>query len=367
MVIGDFKLPDSVTEIDAAWLTEALRRGGSLRQGSVATCGVTVIAEGEGFVGELGRLAVTYQDGAGPPSLIAKVPTRNAEAKAFFLIAGLYAIEGSYYRDLAALDPIRTPRCYFNGMNLAAGRFVLLLEDLAPARIGDQVNDCALADAELAVDSLAQLYAAHWNKPSLDALRWLPRLDEDNRAAMLGAMLPFVWPQASERVGGLLGERARAAGSRLATSLARLGGILAAEPRTLQHGDFRLDNMFFDLSDGSPFALVDWQGCYRGRGGADLVYFLIGSLSPEDRRAWEGALIGRYLRGLEERGVTYDVDECRRDMRAAALYQFAVTILLLSGAGEEGLPERGAVLVRQIAERTSAFFDDYDCEDLLAG
>jgi len=367
MVNGDFKLPGSVTEIDAAWLTEALRRGGTMPQGRVANCGVTVIGEGEGFVGELGRLAVSYEGSAGPDSLIAKVPTQNPEAKAFFLMTGLYAIEGSYYRDLAGLGPIRTPRCYFNGMDLAAGRFVLLLEDLAPARIGDQVKACALADAELAVDSLAGLHAAHWNTPSLDALGWLPRLDEDNRAAMLGALLPFVWPQALERVGGLLGERARAEGSRLSTSLARLGGILAAGPRTLQHGDFRLDNMFFGLSDGSPFALVDWQACYRGRGGADLVYFLIGSLPPEDRRTWEDALIGRYLQGLRDRGVKYDVDECRRDMRAAALYQFAVTILLLSGAGDEGLPERGAVLVRQVAERTSAFFDDYDCEDLLAG
>ncbi len=363
--MSDLRLPKSVTEIDPAWLGEALRRGGALPSGRVTSCGVTVIGEGEGFVGELGRIKAEYEPaGAGPASVIAKVPTQLQEARTFFLMAGLYAIEGSFYRDLASRVPIRTPRPYFNAMDAAAGEFVLLLEDLAPARAGNQVEACARADAEVAVDNMAALHAAYWDKPELDRLAWLPKMDEETRGPALGAMLPFVWPMVAERAGDLLGAKIRAIAPVLGARFAPLGALMSAAPRTLVHGDYRLDNMFFGLADGGEFALLDWQAAQRGRGPADLVYFLVGSLPPDDRRDWEDDLTERYLRGLRDRGVSgYGLDECRRDMKAAALYQFGVMVLLVSGAGDIDLPERGPVLARQALQRYNAYVEDNDFAD----
>ena len=70
-----------------------------------------------------------------------------------------------------------------------------------------------------------------------------------------------------------------------------------SEPNTLVHGDFRLDNMFFDAHGDAagPFVLVDWQMAMRspGRLGSRLLH----RLEPHDlRRAWgDGAGARRAL------------------------------------------------------------------------
>ena len=55
-------------------------------------------------------------------------------------------------------------------------------------------------------------------------------------------------------------------------------------PRTVTHGDFRLDNLLFRPGDPRPW-VVDWQTASWGMGASDLSYFLGGSLTVADRRA----------------------------------------------------------------------------------
>ena len=56
-------------------------------------------------------------------------------------------------------------------------------------------------------------------------------------------------------------------------------------PRTLIHGDFRLDNMMFrDHEYGTEFALLDWQLPYQANPMWDVVYFLAGNFEPAWRR-----------------------------------------------------------------------------------
>jgi len=359
------QLPRSVREIDAGWLTEALREGG-LAEASVQTVRTEAIGEGAGFAGELARLTVAYGPAAteGPRTMIAKVPTQVPEARALFVAAGIYAAEGSFYRDLASMVPIRTPRCYFNGMDVQSGDFVLLLEDLAPARVGDQIRSCTRAEAEMIVHQLARLHARFWADPQLDALAWLASLRDARKD--LTPLYPFIWPLTKERVGDLLTPKVVDIAASLAQHLPRVAKLLATPPMTLTHGDYRLDNMLFEVGEPpGEFAVIDWQAVAGMRGVADLAYFMTGSLTTEDRRAWGDDLVAFYMARLEDGGVRgYSMAECRRDFALALLQQLSVSVLLMSGA-DLSVEGRGTELAKAMLQRTNAIFEDTDVDEAL--
>ena len=60
---------------------------------------------------------------------------------------------------------IRTPRCWHAEISDDNCSFVLLLDDLAPARPGVQVDGCSVDQAADAVRNLAGLHAPVWNDP----------------------------------------------------------------------------------------------------------------------------------------------------------------------------------------------------------
>jgi Ser/Thr protein kinase RdoA (MazF antagonist) len=359
------RFPKSITDIDASWLTEALARGGVLGGARVESVGVEQIGEGSGFAGELARLRPRYADPgqALPQTMIAKLPTQG-EGRELFIAGGIYATEALFYRDLASAVPLRVPRCYYNGMDLAAGDFALLLEDLAPGRQGDQIASCSRAQAEMVVEGLATLHAALWNSPRLAECAWLTQYAEGRKG--IAAVYPFIWQAAESRVGALLSPKVRAIAGALQPLLPAAFDGLATPPVTLVHGDYRLDNMLFDLAGEEGFALIDWQAAAPYRGAADLAYFFTGSLKPQDRRQWQEGLVGAYLDRLRDQGVRgYDRETCRRDMALGLLTQLLVTVLLMSGADLSVEDDRGVQLARAVLERTNAIFEDTDFDFIL--
>jgi hypothetical protein len=358
------QFPNSVTDIDAAWLTEALATGGLLQRARVESVDVEVIGEGSGFAGQLARLLPRYASAAGlPETMIAKLPTQG-EGRELFIAGGIYATEGLFYRDLAAAVPLRVPRCYYNGMDLAGGQFALLLEDLAPARQGDQIASCSRAEAEMVVEGLAALHAAFWDSPRLDECSWLRQYAENRKG--IAAFYPYMWSAAESRVGDLMSPKVRAIAASLQPHLAPAYDALATPPVTLVHGDYRLDNMLFDLPGRHGFALIDWQAAAPYRGPADLAYFLTGSLRPEDRREWQERLVSLYLERLRAAGIEgYGAETCRRDMALALLTQLLVTVMLMSGADLSAEGDRGVTLARAVLERTNSIFEDTDFDFIL--
>ncbi len=66
-------------------------------------------------------------------------------------------------------------------------------------------------------------------------------------------------------------------------------------PRTVQHADYRLDNLLFGTGAGTPpVTVVDWQTVTLGPGPADVSYFLGAGPSVDDRRAHEEELVREY-------------------------------------------------------------------------
>ena len=65
------------------------------------------------------------------------------------------------------------------------------------------------------------------------------------------------------------GEQLGPVAKRLESFLPTVGDVLIAadsQCQTLNHGDFRLDNMFFD---GDELVMIDWQLIARGSGVGD--------------------------------------------------------------------------------------------------
>jgi Ser/Thr protein kinase RdoA (MazF antagonist) len=84
--------------------------------------------------------------------------------------------------------------------------------------------------------------------------------------------------------------------------------INTAGPQTLLHGDVHPGNWYVA---GDRMGLYDWQCMVRGGWARDLAYALSSHLPPEDRRAWERALIARYRDAVLAAGHELpDLDDC---------------------------------------------------------
>ena len=88
---------------------------------------------------DMSRLLLTYDtDTPGvPESIIAKFPPTDADSHSTGLELGFFEGESGFYRELADRTEIRTPRCYYSQFDANTGQFLILLEDLSAARLGD--------------------------------------------------------------------------------------------------------------------------------------------------------------------------------------------------------------------------------------
>src|SRR5262245_59856951 len=140
MATNSLPIPGAPQELTAAWLTAALRAGGVLRAAAVADFACEPLGGGEGLIGQLARVRLRCdppEEGA-PATLIAKFPSAHAANRAIGMRMGFYEVEGRFYQEIAEDVDLRTARCYFTGVRPETEEFLLLLEDLAPARCGDQ-------------------------------------------------------------------------------------------------------------------------------------------------------------------------------------------------------------------------------------
>jgi hypothetical protein len=312
--------------IDAAWLTARLRESGHTGA-SVAAFRAERI--GTGQIGKCIRFQLELEgDARGVPrSLVGKFPSDDPLSRATGEQLGNYHREVMFYRQLANRLPITKPRCYFAEIAGRGSDFAILLEDLAPARPGDQLAGCSVAVARVAVRELVKLHAPTWGDTSLCGLDWIEERSPDKgaqwREMYAASLAPFL-----ARFGPVLAPDEREIIGRVAESKGP-PFTYPAEPWALVHIDFRLDNLLIDESVTPPrVAVVDWQSMVLQSPLSDLAYFLGASLLPEVRRPVERELVREYHAGLVEAGVRgYDFARCWEDYRRGAFAGFSVTVI----------------------------------------
>ena len=312
--------------IDAAWLSERLHDAGHI---GVEVRGFSAERIGTGQLGMCTRFLLDLEgdDPEAPRSLIGKFPSDDPRSRQSAMQLRSYLKEVQFYRELKPRLSISTPRCYFAEIEGEGPQFLLLLEDLAPARPGDQLAGCTPAIARAAVLELVGLHAPSWNDPTLRGIEWLGEPSEP--AVQLGrALYRAQLPGYLERFGPHLAEDEAALIARVADSQGPPFGMTDG-PLSLIHVDYRLDNLLIDATREPPrLSVVDWQTVTLGRPLSDVAYFLGAGLLPEHRRACEEEIVRAYHEALVAAGVgDYDFAQCWRDYRLGSFAGFAVTVI----------------------------------------
>ncbi len=314
-------LPTTPEEISPAWLSERLGR-------TVREVRVEPITDRSGINGETVRLHLSYADEPDQASVVAKLPSDRSRGVAGY--QRWYEREVRFYREMAPETPMRIPRSLAAEIT-ANDDFVLLLEDLGALRQGSQVAGCTVEAARAALDAAAALHARWW-EPQPAPHAWLPytTVGLDRAGPVQGA-----FARAWQHVRDAFPAAAAAAIDRGVDAYPDLLAEVSRGPVTLCHGDYRLDNLFFDDS-ATPLEVIafDWQFACRARGTYDVAYFLALDLEPPLLEAHRGALLGRYLEALEQRGVRgYGLDACRRDYAVSLV--LATAVFAIGAAGPQ--------------------------------
>jgi hypothetical protein len=323
-------IPQRSDELTAEWFTGALATGSTVSEVRIEDIGTDV-----GFMGEVHRCHLTWVSTAGdsdlPPSVIVKVPTQIDEN--FAVGDGMQAYEREIivYQRLrsslglpmpeffyGAMDPDPAPwlaRPLFflfdhlpiRGINwliaqflkLSAKskrRYILVLEDISDARAPSQLTGGSLDDAHQALVVLAAFHAHNWMRTDAQETYnkiWpMDRASRVFQASYLRNRDAFV-----ERFDHVVSEDTVAHLDEIQERVPTISASLAAEPWTLLHGDFRLDNLLY--RPNGEIVVLDLQGLGMGRPAVDVAYFITTALTVEHRdeeeqllRTYHDALVG---------------------------------------------------------------------------
>ena len=233
--------PRSPTDLTASSMSAAL----SLDPSTVASIETEVIGQGVGILCQLARVTFNYPGNArGPKSVIAKFPAAIEQTRGLARQFKFYEREVNFYKLLAKDVSLPSPRCLHASHDLLSDDFLLLLEDLGDRRLGDQLEGCSAKDAFTAINQLASFHAEWWDNPKLQTIDWVPLGESDLTKGGL-ALYPIAWPLFLQQLGSDLPDDMRRIGERLSDQIVGMLDRFKDRPRTLCHGDYRLDNFFF--------------------------------------------------------------------------------------------------------------------------
>jgi hypothetical protein len=330
--------------IDAEWMTAVLEHAGVLPTGRVVQAVGKPI--GNGLVNTSLHFSLRYQDGPKglPKAVVAKFSAADIDNPHAFT-RSIRKREINFYRLLAPRTSMFVPRAYFAEVEPDGRVFTLIAEDLTPARIPDQITGCSLDDVETAILEAAALHAPFWNAPDILEAEWLDPVH------------PMVAPSATraakifkDRFSGTLDKDIISGVERLPAAVNALS-VYHSGSQTVVHGDFRLDNVIYDVQGGARrMATVDWQTVARGSGPFDVAYFIGTALDAEARRENELELVRRYHAELVRLGVAgYEFDECWLDYRRGALTGVLIGVI---SARSVTPSERGDALFPTMVRRS---------------
>jgi hypothetical protein len=347
--------PTRIDDLTIEWLAEVFGAPGRLRSFDAKTIGA-----GVGLVGSLARVEMQWDGDHAPTTAVVKFPAPGDESRFVAMVLRMYEREVRSYEQLTDRSPLGSACRYYSTFDPATHDFTLVIEELRGDN-PDQIDGCTEPRALLAVERLAEHHAAFWEDDGLDDLAWLPSLDDAQIVPAVQIAFQGGWSTLASQVDDLTTPEMVELCGWFPDLIPGLMRHLSQPPCTLAHGDYRLDNMFFEQSE---LALCDWQLVSRARGPYDLAYFTTQSLNVEHRRAWEADLLARYHAGLSANGVdNYSVADLDDDYRVATL--FCLVYPVIAGGSLTVADDRHLALCRKLFERCSAAIDDLHCLDLV--
>jgi hypothetical protein len=343
---------DTVDQLTPAWLTAALRAGGTIPADRHVTAIATEVI-GTGTVGYVARANVEYDVGRelAPPSFIVKLSSPDAGSRQIGLAMGLYETEVRFYQEYAPrLRSAAIPHMHWGEIDTSTGEFTLVLDDLSThSNVGDMIAGCSTEQAELALRALPSFQSPLWDDPELRARPWLGGERTDSvLAPVAGCVEPFL-----QRFGDRLAPEHVALIERMGPRAAEYRLRAWQPPYVIAHTDYRLDNMLFGrTADAPPFSVIDWQAARLGPPLLDPAIFLATCMSTERRREHEQRLLSAYHDELLAAGITgFSFEECLESYRRCAPFPFlgAIPVSVTVAQTDRG-DDMWAAIVRGCAD-----------------
>lgn len=370
-------IPRSADDVTAQWMQQALGAGRASELAPIKAITLEEIDARAGVMGTVLRCHITCAEPSPgiPDTVIVKLPGTNADNLRISRRLQMFRREYDYYTLAAPLSPVRSPALLYGDFKGGGNRFVLVLEDLKEMQTLSQLEGASVAQARRALRTLARLHGTFWNRADQPPLNRI----YDVLAARRRASLQFAYlanlPPALERFGSLFSPAMRGLAEAYGPRIAAHIGAVAAGPRTLIHGDARLDNILFPATPGEAetaaaragqeeIALIDWQVSGLSTPLYDAAYFLGSSVTTAVRRQVEREALAEYTEIIRAMGVEgFTLDQCWRLYRESTLGRLLAAVLVCGGL------DLGDTRSRAMAEvglqRTLAAIEDLDADEFL--
>lgn len=362
-------IPASGNALTAAWMQQALSRGGAADLPAIQDMQVEDIGTGSGALGEILRCTMRYEDdGAGAPeSVVVKLSSSDKKSVRIARLLAMYKREYSCFRELAPHMPIDFPELLYGDWEEAGHRFVLVLEDLRDMEAMDQISGASAARARRAIRGVARLHGRFWNR--LDhppASRFLASVGSEKR--LLSQLLYLIClAPCLRRFGGLFSHEMRRLAEAYGPRVSVHMDELARGPQTLTHGDFRLENMFFGAGESDAFTVIDWQASGLVSNGLyDVAYFMATSVPTEVRREIEQDGLEEYHDIVCRMGAEdFSMADCWLRYRQSVLNMLVPCICACGGLDMTN--PRMRVLGETMVRRTLHAIEDLEAQAFLPG
>ena len=295
---SDMRLPLAAEEIDAAWLSEALR----FRHPDAEVKAVHVVDVMHGTSTKI-RVAPDYARDTGlPPTMVVK---GGFEPHSEWM-AGMYQTEVRFYREVRPYIDMNTPRCFYAGSDPDSYQSIVILEDLVARNVTflNPLRPVNFAQMARRLEDMAKYHAQSWASPEFEPggrfENVCSRYDGFGRTFHETYLRPENWERLLAMPRGAAVPRIFHDRDWMAGALAYLEDYHRKFPVCLAHGDTHLGNLYIE-QDGTP-GFLDAQ-CNREPWFFEVNYHLVVGLDMLDRKAWEKPLLERYLAALLRYGV----------------------------------------------------------------
>jgi hypothetical protein len=362
------RIPQSVEEIDAAWLTHAIRSAGLIEAANVVGFRAGNPGSGVGFQGQTIRISLDWdiEESDAPDAVLVKFPTDNVGNRGLAEAEGSYDREFDFYERLSGDFPIRVPRLIhavrdpgpspaarrrreglvdglpapvvkFIGRHArklvrpSKRRYALVMEYIPDARITTAADLPPAEDLSAILRTLAEMHAHFWGDSRLaddSVFEWSMVTQMPN--VMHG--LYRAWrDEVVEREPGVFTDELMRHADWVGDHIVDLAAHLN-EPLSIRHGDCRTDNMLF-TDDG--LVMIDFGAAGSGRPAGDVAYLLSEAIPPgPGARATFLRLCREYHDRLVAAGVTdHPLDEFLNDCDIVLAVQ-AYRVVLIEAAFE---------------------------------
>lgn len=341
-------MPAAIEDIDAAWLTRALRT----RSPGVTVLSSEIVDMIRGTCTKI-RFRLTMDEvgrAAGIPEYVMLKSGYEPHSAAMYF---MLVIEARAYGEVLPALGLRSPACYFAGQDGHQG--VVIMDDLKACgvRMCHPLVPQTREEITRRISALARFHAQSWDTPDFHPggrWDWVTETIPADGGYMGHFLNPEAWRKRVE------GPQAAAASIRfhkldwMRMAIDKLIILAERTPHVLLHGDTHLGNLYVDL-DGEP-GFFDPQP-HRWPAMQEIAYQIGGTLDPADRRHWEADLVLRYLDELRRHGVqSFSFDEAMSQY--AAFLSLGYMIFLIN----ESFFQPVAINTAYVARFSSAMLDN---------